>query len=84
MRGRGWRVAAAGGRGRLGVLVRRQEEEDERGDEQRRGGDGDLGLPQRRQEEAQRPRQALTHRREDPSEAAECRGDRNGEESAAR
>jgi len=43
------------------VLVRRQEEEDERGDEQRRGGDGDLGLPQRRQEQAQRPRQALTH-----------------------
>lgn len=73
MRGRGWPVAA-GGRG-LGVLVRCQEEEDERGDEQRRGGEGDLGLPERRQEEAQRPRQARAHAgRMDP--AAECNGKR--------
>jgi hypothetical protein len=63
--GGGWRVAAGGRRG-LGVVVirrRREEEQDERGDEQRGGGDGDLGLPQRRHEEAQRPRQALPHDR---------------------
>lgn len=57
------------------MLVRCQEEEDERGDEQRRGGEGDLGLPERRQEEAQRPRQARAHAgRMDP--AAECNGKR--------
>ena len=61
------------------MLVRRQEEEDERGDEQRRGGDGDLGLPQRRQEEAQRPRQALTHRPGTGGSEREDAAEGNGE-----
>jgi hypothetical protein len=77
--GGGWRVAAGGRRG-LGVVVirrRREEEQDERGDEQRGGGDGDLGLPQRRHEEAQRPREALPHDRTDARRRDEPRPDRS-------